>query len=175
LPGNVRVQDPKSDDKKAFMDRMERLCSIAGGPGELARKSGLSRRVIDKYRSGESDPSRERLIALAAAGPVPLSWLAAGGSDDADRVRSTNTGPIQKIDKWLFSRVIDGIRRVYRQTGAQLPTVNEVELGVDMHDRIAAIAASEEAKLGALAMALDQLERELLEKGRRPASGKQSA
>lgn len=175
MPDNVRVQGAKSDDKKAFMDRMERLCSIAGGPGELARKSGLSRRVIDKYRSGESDPSRERLIALAAAGPVSLSWLAAGDGDDAGHADDATGARAQEIDKWLFSRVIDGIRRTYEKVGGRLQTVNEVELGLEMYHRVAGIAETQEERRGALLMALDQLERELLEKGRRPASGKQSA
>jgi phage repressor protein C with HTH and peptisase S24 domain len=62
----------------AFRERMNVLIERSGGPGELARKSGLSRRVIDKYRSGHSDPSRERLIALARGGRVALLWLATG-------------------------------------------------------------------------------------------------
>lgn len=57
---------------------MNVLVERAGGPGELARKSGLSRRVVDKYRGGESDPSRARLVRLAQAGNVSLTWLATG-------------------------------------------------------------------------------------------------
>lgn len=165
----------KSDADHTFVRRMEQLVEMTGGRGQLAARSGLSRSVIDKYLQGASEPSRPRLVALAKAGPVSVAWLATGKGEMIERPIAERDEPSQGLDKWLFSRVIDGIRRVYRQAGAQLPTVNEVELGVDMHDRIAAIAASEEAKLGALAMALDQLERELLEKGRRPASGKQSA
>jgi phage repressor protein C with HTH and peptisase S24 domain len=57
---------------------MNVLIVECGGPSELARRSGLSRRVIDKYRSGESDPSRERLAALARAGNISVAWLVTG-------------------------------------------------------------------------------------------------
>lgn len=65
-------------EQEAFVERMNVLIQRAGGPGELARKSGLSRRVIDKYRGGDSDPSRERLVRLASAGGVSVAWLATG-------------------------------------------------------------------------------------------------
>ncbi len=61
-----------------FEERMKVLIELAGGPSELARKAQVSRRVIDKYKSGESDPSRERLISLAASGGVSVQWLATG-------------------------------------------------------------------------------------------------
>lgn len=71
--------EEKSDaDAAAFMERMKVLLENVGGPGELARKAGVSRRVIDKYRGGESDPSRSRLVRLARAGGVSLEWLATG-------------------------------------------------------------------------------------------------
>lgn len=62
----------------AFASRIERLCELAGGAADLAQKSGLSRRVIDKYAAGGSDPSRQRLIALAEAAGVSVQWLATG-------------------------------------------------------------------------------------------------
>ncbi len=61
-----------------FPERMKVLIERAGGPSELARKAQVSRRVIDKYKSGESDPSRERLISLAGSGGVSVQWLATG-------------------------------------------------------------------------------------------------
>lgn len=61
-----------------FIERMNTLIARVGGVGALAEKAGLSRAVIEKYRRGQSDPSRLRLIALASAGGVSLEWLAAG-------------------------------------------------------------------------------------------------
>jgi phage repressor protein C with HTH and peptisase S24 domain len=87
-----------SDD---FCARMNVLIDLAGGPSELARKSRLSRRVIDKYKSGESDPSRSRLVALATAAGVSLSWLATGNGPmrDADPVATIRPaiGPVRGV------------------------------------------------------------------------------
>lgn len=68
----------REERDQAFQARMEKLADWVGNVAELARKSGLSRRVIDKYRNGESDPSRERLVALALAAGVRIEWLANG-------------------------------------------------------------------------------------------------
>jgi len=62
----------------AFAARIERLCEMVGGASALAQKSGLSRRVIDKYVAGGSDPSRQRLVSLADAAGVSVQWLATG-------------------------------------------------------------------------------------------------
>lgn len=67
-----------SDRAQTFPERMNVLIDRVGGPIALARKAGLSRRVIDKYRTGESEPSRSRLVALAEAGDVSVAWLATG-------------------------------------------------------------------------------------------------
>jgi len=75
---DVSESENIADDVQGFQNRIERLCEIVGGPGELAQKSHLSRRVIDKYRNGASDPSRERLAALARAADVRVGWLATG-------------------------------------------------------------------------------------------------
>lgn len=148
----------------AFASRVERICQLVGGAGELALRSGLSRRVIDKYIAGGSDPSRQRLVSLAVASGVSVQWLATGEGPMEARHGATqapDTPTASPIDKWLFSRVIDGIRRVYKRAGGQLPTVNEVEMALDMHNRITALAEGQEARHGALLMALDQLERDL--------------
>jgi len=138
---------------------------VVGGRKEMATLTGISKSAIDKYAQGRSDPSRSALMAMARAAGVSLQWLATG----EDEIVGENEGhqrpePAEPpLDKWLFSRTIDGIRRVYRRVGGQIPTVSEVELGIEMHNRIAALAEGQEARHGALLMALDQLERDLQE------------
>lgn len=61
-----------------FSERMNVLVDRIGSPEELAKRSQLSRRVIDKYRSGESEPNRPRLVAMARSGGVSVEWLASG-------------------------------------------------------------------------------------------------
>ena len=80
-----------SDQERTFQGRIEILIESCGGPTELAKLSGLSRRVIDKYKSGESEPSRERLIALANAGGKSVEWLAIGNTSTITHERSTDT------------------------------------------------------------------------------------
>lgn len=57
---------------------MVTVIRLAAGVSRLAAETGLSQRVIAKYRNGESDPSRERLVAIARASGVAVDWLATG-------------------------------------------------------------------------------------------------
>lgn len=80
---NVGVYERNSD---TFADRIDLLITMAGGVPEFARSCGVSDSVARKWRKGESDPSREHLIAIARARNVNLLWLA------------TNEGPMLKPD-----------------------------------------------------------------------------
>jgi phage repressor protein C with HTH and peptisase S24 domain len=63
---------------QSFQDRIQEACGRAGSAQALADKSGVSRRAIGKYLSGESDPSREILVKLAHAAGLQVEWLATG-------------------------------------------------------------------------------------------------
>jgi phage repressor protein C with HTH and peptisase S24 domain len=76
--GASELAGPRSEAERGFLARMNVLVDRAGGATELARRTGLSKRVIDKYRAGESEPNRERLIRLAEGGGVSLAWLVTG-------------------------------------------------------------------------------------------------
>ncbi|MBW7959861.1 MAG: helix-turn-helix transcriptional regulator [Candidatus Promineofilum sp.] len=146
-----------------FHDRLRYLLTKEKSTSAFARKAGLSQSGLHRIEVG-GEPTLKTLLAIARAAGVSIQWLASGEGP----MRPTTGAAVQQaapaepaIDKWLFSRVIDGIRRVYKRVGGQLPTVNEVELALDMHNRIAALAEGQEARHGALLMALDQLERDL--------------
>lgn len=61
-----------------FSSRVDWIVERVGGAGELAKRSGLTRRVIDRYRTEGSEPTRRSLLALAQAAGVEIAWLAAG-------------------------------------------------------------------------------------------------
>lgn len=61
-----------------FKQRMSIAAKLAGNATELSRKTGISRRAIGTYLAGCSDPTRERLIAIANASGVSVEWLATG-------------------------------------------------------------------------------------------------
>lgn len=64
-----------------FQARVRVLADKIGGPAALSQRSGLSRRTIGAYMSGETDPKRADLVKLAVAGEVSLEWLATGDGD----------------------------------------------------------------------------------------------
>lgn len=73
---------PLSNDGRSrtegFSERVMMLAQNVGGIMELAKRADLSHQVVRKYVRGVSDPSRQRLVALARAGGVRLEWLATG-------------------------------------------------------------------------------------------------
>jgi phage repressor protein C with HTH and peptisase S24 domain len=63
---------------EGFPGRLREVVGQIGSIQKLADASGISSRTISDYLSGESEPSRERLVALAEAGQVSVGWLATG-------------------------------------------------------------------------------------------------
>jgi phage repressor protein C with HTH and peptisase S24 domain len=62
-----------------FAARVQELIDHVGSLERLSDISGVSTRMIQRYKNKTADPSRERLVALARAGRVSLEWLATGG------------------------------------------------------------------------------------------------
>lgn len=54
---------------------------MAGGGNELARKTGIPRRTLENYLSGNTEPVPSRLIAIAKAAGADLLWLMAGAGE----------------------------------------------------------------------------------------------
>lgn len=77
--------------EEVFTERIKKIIEIAGNADKLARMSGMSPRVIGKYLAGDSDPSREKLVALANATNVNISWLANGEGPMIKERSKTNT------------------------------------------------------------------------------------
>lgn len=69
------------DENDAFKQRISVAITNAGGVTKVANLTGYSQSVIRKWRSGQSDPTRKALVALARAGKVSISWLATGEGD----------------------------------------------------------------------------------------------
>ncbi|MEQ8252893.1 MAG: S24 family peptidase [Oceanibaculum nanhaiense] len=84
---------------EGFSERVMMLAQNVGGIMELAKRADLSHQVVRKYVRGVSDPSRQRLVALARAGEVRLEWLATGEggmrADEHGRDGEKPQGPAQ--------------------------------------------------------------------------------
>lgn len=61
-----------------FTQRMAYVARLAGNATLLAKRTGISRRAIGTYLSGDSDPTRERLVNIAGVAGVSVEWLATG-------------------------------------------------------------------------------------------------
>ncbi|NMC73976.1 MAG: helix-turn-helix transcriptional regulator [Geobacteraceae bacterium] len=64
--------------ENSFANRIERLIKLVGSKEKLGQLSKISAVMIGKYESGQSEPSRDKLISLANAAGVNVLWLATG-------------------------------------------------------------------------------------------------
>lgn len=62
----------------SFGERVDELVRIMGSRKALAESARISTRALDQYRSGDTDPTRRKLIAMARAAGVNVEWLATG-------------------------------------------------------------------------------------------------
>ena len=62
---------------ESFHDRLAVLAEKAGGWSSLARKAGLSKGGMSRYKNG-GEPTRPALVAIANAAEVSIEWLATG-------------------------------------------------------------------------------------------------
>lgn len=148
---------PLDEAQCGFQLRINMLAERVGGFAALARKSGLSRRVLDKYRNGESDPSRLRLIALAHAADVSLEWLATGVGD----IQPSPRRPLS-VDEGLMLRVAEIIVAAHMESGRPLAPLHLVRLAVGWCADLATACANDDELLVGLRTMEQRLRRGLL-------------
>ena len=69
---------PRAASCAAFARRLRALVVKTGSVSALARATGTSGGAIHKWLKAQSEPSRDRLVALARAAKVSVRWLATG-------------------------------------------------------------------------------------------------
>jgi phage repressor protein C with HTH and peptisase S24 domain len=62
----------------AFVERLVIVAQLWPSSDSLAKAAGVSPSALRKWLKGQAEPSRERLVALADAAGVGVSWLAKG-------------------------------------------------------------------------------------------------
>ncbi len=62
----------------AFVSRLKLLIDEFGSARAFARACGVSESAIRKWHGGNSEPTREKLVAMAEAANVSIEWLATG-------------------------------------------------------------------------------------------------
>lgn len=89
------VQTNSSDGSLSFPQRIAFAAKIAGNATELAKRAGISRRAIGTYLSGSSDPTLQRLLAIANATGIALEWLATGAGPIFTQHKAMPSAPEQ--------------------------------------------------------------------------------
>lgn len=139
------------DEQKEFTQRMAYVAKLVGNATVLARRTRISRRAIGTYLSGASDPTRERLVAIAEAAGVCVRWLATGDgpvfSSDNEDIRpfiQTMMGHLNENIEHLPAKAhvklaeagFPGYRLRKIRSGEVVPSLRELQalstlLGVD--------------------------------------------
>ncbi len=65
-------------DSLDFRGRVQAVCSSVKSVNALAKEAGVSEGTIRKWAAGDSEPSRDRLLAFARAAGVDPYWLLDG-------------------------------------------------------------------------------------------------
>lgn len=79
-----------------FSERMHSLLSRFNSKSEFAKAVGATVSSLERWLSGESDPSRSNLVSLAKAAGVSLEWLATG--EGAETIDSDNINKFSGSD-----------------------------------------------------------------------------
>jgi len=64
--------------RAAFSERLREVVKAHGSANALAQEIGSAEGTIRKWLRGDSEPTREKLVAISAASGFTLDWLAIG-------------------------------------------------------------------------------------------------
>ncbi|GEO81959.1 helix-turn-helix domain-containing protein [Pararhodospirillum oryzae] len=151
----------------------DRIRQIIGGESarSFAMRAGISDSTLRSVLKGTS-PTLDTLIPIARAADVNLEWLATGrgamrsGQEEAQAptapAESASGRPAPTLlDEELFARVIDGISKVYKESGARIAPVDLGRLAARIANDIVAVSDGPDDWPGALKMSLHALARDL--------------
>lgn len=65
-------------ERAAFVERLLDTARTFGSLNALAKASGVSEGALRKWTTGQSEPTRDRLVAIARTAGVNVAWLATG-------------------------------------------------------------------------------------------------
>ena len=100
---------PHGAGQAAFMARLQLLARSWPSSDSLAKAANVSPSALRKWLKGLAEPSRERLVALADATAVPISWLAKGEGPEPELLPPSVHGraargftPAQRLEPGRF-------------------------------------------------------------------------
>ena len=120
-------------ERPAFAGRVKELADEFGSVANLAAAAGLSVGVLRKYMDGQSEPSRDRLIALAWAGHVTVEWLAVGAKPKRQEERMVLEGS-PPLDKKVMSDCLAGLELWLRENDVDLAPESKAEAVIAFYE-----------------------------------------
>ena len=107
MPIKRRPTQPEVGAGQAgFVSRLQLVAAEWPSADRLAKATGVSASAFRKWLKGEAEPSRDRLVALAAAAGVSLAWLAQGEGPEPDfpavAARANNRRPADILTSARF-------------------------------------------------------------------------
>lgn len=99
------------------------------GRDVLAKRTGISPSMITRYSKGMSQPTSEKIIALALAGNVSVSWLLVGDNGPSDK----NYPTPDSLPKESGSSYFVATREI--DVEAIIAIVSELELALESSDK----------------------------------------
>ena len=110
----------------SFSERVRYISQKVGGIEKLSTLAEISKRVISQYISGQSEPTRPRIIAMANAGDVSVEWLATGLGEKSTR-------PVNDI---LLANVVDAVKSEMEKQHVIIPTVRFAKIISALYDEL---------------------------------------
>lgn len=140
-------------------DLSARIRAIIGGQSvrSFALGAGVAPSTLQSILSGNR-PTLDTLIAIARAGRVSIDWLATG--QDMPLSSSVITMPVV-LDEDLLGRVVEGIRRVYKEVGAVISDRDVGRLAARIYADLSDAYDDPDERAIGLKMALQHLRRDL--------------
>lgn len=124
----------QTNEFEHFICRIQQIVDIVGGPSAMSEKSGLARRTINAYMAGETDPSRERILALAKASGVRPEWLLTGEDPQKIGDPPKHSRPQSSVDVRLLASCINLVDQVILETRRTLNPERKGRLIAEVYD-----------------------------------------
>lgn len=87
------------EEREALALRIRQCVELVGNGNELARRSGIPRRSLENYLSGDREPKASAAAAIAKAADVSAHWLLTGvGPMRLSEAREPSAPTSQSLD-----------------------------------------------------------------------------
>ncbi|WP_321367656.1 helix-turn-helix transcriptional regulator [uncultured Desulfuromusa sp.] len=108
--------------EEKFIERVEFLIKLFGSAEKLAKETGISARMIGKYKSGDSVPGMDALISISKASGYSIDWLATGHGPKrhVENVCEEESPYGLGWNKTLMTEIVEAIEEACISMGAKL-------------------------------------------------------